>query len=130
MSRLSVAMLATWFVLLGGALPGLACAAATRDCCPDDASVPCTETNPSEPTAAAEACCAVAPSPAQATSAAPIQVKPEALAVASSPDPSIASSPMFALAQPALHRDGALVIADPAVRDGSSTYLLTLRLRL
>jgi hypothetical protein len=123
-------MLATWFVLLGGALPGLACAAATRDCCPDDASVPCTETNPSEPTAAAEACCAVAPSPAQATSVAPVRVELETLTVSGSPDPSIASSPMSGLAQPAPHRDGASIIANPAVRDGSSTYLRTLRLRL
>lgn len=130
MSRQSVAVLATWFVLLGGALPGLACAAATRDCCPDDASVPCAESNPSEPTGAAEACCAVAPSPAQATSVAPVRVATEALTVSGSPDPSIASSPMFALAQPAAHRDGALIIANPAVRDGSSIYLRTLRLRL
>jgi hypothetical protein len=37
---------------------------------------------------------------------------------------------MSGLAQPAAHRDGALIIANPAIRDGSSTYLRTLRLRL
>lgn len=130
MSRQSVAVLATWFVLLGGALPGMACAAATRDCCPDDASVPCTGSDSTEPAAAAEACCAVAPSPAQATSVAPVRGSTEALTVSGSPDPSIASSPMSGLAQPAAHRDGALIIANPAIRDGSSTYLRTLRLRL
>lgn len=132
MTRIFAVVLAIGFALVEGAAPAFACAAprSTGDCCPDGGFAPCTESIPAGPAATAVACCAEAPSPAHATAISPVRVEYEALTVSGPPDLPIAFGPMLVSTQYAARRDEAFVIASPAVRDGSSTYLRTLRLRL
>jgi hypothetical protein len=127
-SRLRATLVAFWLALLAGTAPALACASA-GDCCPDGGSVPCSE-NGSGIFSDAAVCCASAPTPAQATSYAPMRVEYQKPIHFGSPDFPHYPVSTVAFAQPATRPRDSLALAIPPRRDASLTYLRTQRLRL
>lgn len=132
MSHLPGTLLAAWLAILGVAVPDFACAAPpfAGDCCPDGGSAPCAESAPAGPVDADTACCATAPAGAQAVFLAPARAEQQRLTDSGSPDLPILPDSRFAPSQAVAWHDTAFAIVNVAERNGSSTYLRTLRLRL
>lgn len=132
MTRIFAAVLAIGLAFIGGAAPAIACSAplSAGDCCPDGGSAPCVEGDAATPASAAAACCAAVPTSTQAVSPAPARIEHAGLTGSRSSELPIVPSPTITLAQAIPPRDSLFVLATRPVRDGSRTYLYTLRLRL
>lgn len=131
-SRLSAAVLATWLVFLGAVLPACACAAVApvQNCCPDAPPAQCTDGDPARWARADAPCPNVSPAAMRSAFVLPGRAAPERQADSGSPDCAVISARVIAQAASAARRDSRFVTASVADRDGSSTYLRTLRLRL
>jgi len=126
-----VAMLAVWAVLLGGALPTLACTLNSSDsCCPSGSQRPCTGVSGATLDCAQSAGCNVAPALTRVHTASAARIRLEPNHVSHSADP-VAVMPWVLAAQAPQQALGSVAHLVLSHRDNESlTYLRTARLRL